>query len=139
MMEQTLVKIKPDAYKNGSAGAIIAHLEKKGFTIRAMKLTQLTTEQARQFYAVHKERPFFNDLVAFITSGPVVPMVLEIEGNAVTKAREVIGATDPAEAADDTIRKLFGTDKEKNAIHGSDSKENAALEIAFYFSQREMI
>ena len=139
MTKQTLLKIKPDAYQAGYTGAIIAHLEKNGFRVRALKLVKLTRKQAEQFYAVHQKRPFFPDLIEFITSGPVLPMVVEIDGDAVKQAREVIGATDPAEAAENTVRKLFGTNKEKNAIHGSDSDDNAAQEIAFYFAQREIV
>lgn len=137
-MNHTLAIIKPDAVASGKAGKIIAHLEEAGFTIKAMKLMRMTVEQARAFYAVHKERPFYDELVEFMTSGPVIPMVLEKE-NAVSAYRETIGATDPAEAAEGTIRKLYAESKGRNAVHGSDSDENAAIEAAFFFSTAELI
>jgi nucleoside-diphosphate kinase len=140
MAKRTLVKVKPDAYAKGDTGNIISHFEKNGFRICGLKVIHLSRERAEKFYEVHKERPFFNDLVKFMTSGPSVPMVIESKnGNAVEKAREIIGATNPTEANEGTIRKLFATDKEKNAIHGSDSDENAEREINFYFSKNELV
>jgi len=131
-MSQTLAIIKPDAVGSGKAGKIIAHLEAAGFTIREMRMTTLTEARAGEFYAVHQERPFYGDLVEFMTSGPVIPMQLEAE-NAVPKLRETIGATDPAEAEEGTVRKLYAESKGRNAIHASDSDENAAVEVAFFF------
>jgi nucleoside-diphosphate kinase len=137
-MSFTLTIIKPDAVSTGKAGKILAHLEDAGFTVKAMRMTRLSREQAGAFYAVHRERPFYDSLVAFMTSGPVVPMVLEAEG-AVTKLREVIGATDPAEADEGTVRKLYAESKERNAIHASDSDENAAIEASFFFSTHDLL
>lgn len=137
-MSHTLTIIKPDAVGAGNAGKIIALLEDSGFNIKAMKLTSLSAQQAGAFYAVHAGRPFYDELVEFMTSGPVVPMILEAE-NAVPKLREVIGATDPAEAAEGTVRKLYAESKGRNAIHASDSDENAAIEAAFFFSQHEQL
>ena len=133
-MSLTLGIIKPDAVQSGKAGNILAHLEASGFTVRALEMKRLSTVQASAFYAVHKERPFFDSLVGFMTSGAVIPMVLEAD-DAVAKLRTVIGATDPSEADDGTIRKLFAESKERNAIHASDSDQNAASEIAFFFSE----
>jgi len=137
-MNRTLAIIKPDAVASGKAGKILAHLETSGFLVRALRMTRLTETQAREFYAVHKERPFYVDLVRFMTSGPCIPMVLEADG-AVPKLREVIGATDPAEAADGTVRKLYAENKERNAIHASDSDENAGREMAFFFSGQDRL
>ena len=137
-MSQTLAIIKPDAVGAGKAGKIIAHLEAAGFTVVAMKLIRLSEVQARAFYEVHKERPFYGELVEFMTSGPVIPMILERE-DAVAAYRETIGATDPAEAAEGTVRKLYAEDKGRNAVHGSDSDENAAIESAFFFSASERL
>lgn len=137
-MSQTLAIIKPDAVGAGKAGKILAHLEGAGFSVRAMRLVRLDTEQAKAFYAVHEGRPFYDELVDFMTSGPVIPMVLEAE-NAVPRLRETIGATDPAEAAEGTVRKLYAESKGRNAVHASDSDENAANEIAFFFSEAERI
>jgi len=137
-MNQTLAIIKPDAVGAGKAGKILAHLEGAGFEVRALRLLSLTKDQAGAFYAVHRERPFYGELVEFMTSGPVIPMVLEAPG-AVAKLRETIGATDPAEAAPGTIRKLYAESKGRNAIHASDSDENAAREIAFFFSEHERL
>ncbi len=137
-MNRTLAIVKPDAVASGKTGKIIAHLEEAGFTVRAARLTRLNRAQAEAFYAVHRERPFFESLVSFMTSGPVMPLALEAE-NAVPRLREVIGATDPAEAAEGTIRKLFAESKERNAIHASDSDENAAQEIDFFFSGSERL
>ncbi len=138
MIERTLTIIKPDSVEKGNVGRIIAHLEREGFRILAARMMHLTEAQARAFYEVHRERPFYNDLVAYMTSGPVWPMVLERE-NAVAFLREVMGATNPAEAAEGTIRKLYGESIERNAIHGSDSPENAAREIAFFFPHAELV
>ena len=137
-MSQTLAIIKPDAVGSGKAGKIIAHLEGAGFTVRALRLLSLSEEQAGAFYAVHRERPFYGELVEFMTSGPVIPMVLDAP-DAVAKLRQTIGATDPAEAAPGTIRKLYAESKGRNAIHASDSDENARGEIAFFFSEHERI
>ncbi|MEX2530344.1 MAG: nucleoside-diphosphate kinase [Gemmatimonadota bacterium] len=137
-MNHTLAIIKPDAVAASRAGAILAHLEEAGFRIVALRSTRLNPAQAEAFYAVHQERPFFESLVSFMTSGPVVPVVLEAEG-AVPKLRGAIGATDPAEAEPGTIRALHAESKERNAIHASDSDENARNEIAFFFSQSDLL
>lgn len=128
--------IKPDAVEAGNIGAVTKMIEEAGFTIKAMKLTKLSKERAGQFYAVHKERPFYNDLCAYMSSGAIVPMILEKE-NAVEDFRTLIGATNPKEAAEGTIRKLFAESIEANAIHGSDSDENATIEGNFFFSETE--
>jgi nucleoside-diphosphate kinase len=133
----TLGIVKPDAVGSGKTGKIVAHLEGAGFTLRAARLVRLTREQAGAFYAVHRERPFYGDLVAFMTSGPCLPMALE-RADAVTTLRAVIGATDPAEAAPGTVRKLYAESKGRNAIHASDSDENAAREVAFFFPEAEL-
>lgn len=137
-MDKTLAIIKPDAIRNSYQGKIIDHLLDKGFQIRACQLTQLTTLDAQQFYAVHRGKPFYDDLVEFMTSGPCMPMVLEHE-NAVPYFREIIGATNPAEASKGTVRALYAESLQNNAIHGSDSPENAEKEIAFFFSTRDII
>lgn len=137
-MSQTLAIVKPDAVGAGKAGKIIAHLEGVGFTVRALRMTRLTQAQAGAFYAVHKERPFYGELVEFMTSGPCVPMILEAE-NAVAKLREAIGATDPAEAAEGTVRKLYAESKGRNAVHGSDSDENARIEGMFFFGAAALV
>jgi nucleoside-diphosphate kinase len=137
-VSQTLAIIKPDAVGSRKAGKILGHLEEAGFSVRALRLLSLTEEQAGAFYAVHRGRPFYDELVEFMTSGPVIPMVLEAP-EAVSKLRETIGATDPAEAAEGTIRKLFAESKGRNAIHASDSDENAAAEVAFFFSSWERL
>jgi nucleoside-diphosphate kinase len=134
---QTLAIVKPDAIGAGKAGKILAHLEEAGFTVRAARLVKLTRPEAEAFYAVHRERPFYGSLVAFMTSGPCLPMVLERE-DAVSHLRTVIGATDPAEAAEGTVRRLYAENKERNGIHASDSAENAAREIGFFFPQAEL-
>ena len=136
-MQKTLAIIKPDAVAAGSTGAIISIIEKNGFAIRALRMQHLTRKQAEGFYAVHRERGFFAELVDFMTEAPVVLMALESE-NAVAKWREIMGATDPAKAAQGTIRKLFGTNVGRNASHGSDSDENAAIEIAWFFRASEL-
>ena len=133
----TLAIIKPDAVLAGNAGNILAHLEKQGFKVRGARLVRLSTSQAEAFYAVHKERPFYRSLVTFMTSGPCLPLALEREA-AVTQLRDLIGATDPAEAKPGTVRKLFAQSKEKNAIHASDSAENAAREVGFFFTEGEL-
>jgi nucleoside-diphosphate kinase len=137
-MSITLTIVKPDAVASGKAGRILAHLEEKGFRIRAIRMMHLTQAQAAEFYAVHRERPFFNSLVSFMTSGPCIPLVLE-KHDAVTALREAIGATDPAEAAPGTVRALYAESKERNAIHASDSYENAVREAAFFFADADRI
>ena len=136
-MPLTLGIVKPDAVATGKTGKIVAHLQDAGFTLRATRLVRLTREQAGAFYEVHRERPFYADLVAFMTSGPCLPMALE-RADAVATLRTVIGATDPAEAAAGTVRKLYAESKGKNAIHASDSDENAAREVAFFFPEGEL-
>lgn len=129
----TLAIIKPDAVGNRSTGAIVKRIQEAGFDIVAMKMTRLTEAQARKFYAVHKDRSFFEDLIKFMTSGPVFPMIL-MKNNAVEDFRKLLGATDPDEAGAGTIRREFGANVQKNAVHASDSPENAASEEAFFFS-----
>jgi nucleoside-diphosphate kinase len=130
--------LKPDAIENGHMGKIIDMIIQAGFSIKAMKLTQLSTEQAQKFYEVHAERPFYGELVEYMTSGPIVAAILEKE-NAVADFRALIGATDPAEAAEGTIRKYYAESKGRNAVHGSDSDENAAIEGVFHFEANEII
>ncbi len=137
MMEQTLSIIKPDAVKKGVIGKIIDRFEINGLKIAAIKKMQLTQEDAQRFYAVHQQRPFFKDLVDFMVSGPVVVMVLQGE-DAVAKNRELMGATNPKEAKEGTIRADFAESIDANAVHGSDSLENAKIEIKFFFSDREI-
>jgi nucleoside-diphosphate kinase len=137
-MEKTFTILKPDTVKAGKAGALITEIEKAGFRIRAMKMLHLTEGQAQGFYYVHKERPFFGSLVKFMTEGPIVAMVLESD-NAIDKLRKVMGATDPAKADPGTIRKQFGSNIERNAIHGSDGPETAAFEIAYFFNHLEIV
>lgn len=132
--ERTLAIIKPDAVGKNLIGRIIAHLEEAGFVVRRMRMTRLTEAEARRFYEVHAERPFYDSLVRFMTSDRCVPMVLE-RTSAVSALRETIGATDPARAAEGTIRRLHAESVERNAIHASDSVENAAREIEFFFSE----
>jgi nucleoside-diphosphate kinase len=136
-IERTLSIIKPDGVEKAVIGKIIARFEGAGLKPVAIRLAQLSRAEAEGFYAVHKARPFFNDLVKFMTSGPVVLMVLEGE-NAVAKNREIMGATDPKKAADGTLRKDFATDIEKNTVHGSDSAENAKVEVAYFFPEVEI-
>ena len=136
--ERTFSIIKPDATRRNLTGAITKMLEEAGLRVVASRRIRMTREQAEGFYAVHRERPFFNDLVTFMTSGPVVVQVLEGE-NAVARNREVMGATDPAKAAAGTIRKDFAESIEANSVHGSDSAENAAIEIAFFFAGTELV
>jgi nucleoside-diphosphate kinase len=134
----TLAIIKPDAIASGKAGKVLAHLEAAGFQLRAARLAHLTRAQAEAFYAVHRERPFFSPLVAFMTSGPCLALALE-RADAVGILREVIGATDPTEAAPGTVRALYAESKERNAIHASDSPENAAREVGFFFPQQDLV
>src|SRR5690554_3990557 len=134
---RTFIMIKPDAVENGHIGGILEKISSAGFRIVAMKYTQLSNRDAQEFYAIHKERPFFGELVEFMTRGPIVAAILE-KDNAVEDFRALIGATNPAEAAEGTIRKMFATSIGENAIHGSDSDQNAAIEGAFHFSGREV-
>ena len=134
---RTFTMIKPDAVENGHTGAILEKITAAGFRIVALKKTRLSTADAETFYSVHSERPFFGELVAFMTRGPIVAAILE-KDNAVNDFRTLIGATNPAEAAEGTIRKLYATSMGENAVHGSDSDENAAIEGAFHFSGREI-
>ncbi len=133
---QTFSMIKPDAIRNNNIGAILKIINESGFVIKGMKYTRLTPERAKQFYAVHKGKPFFESLVEFMSSGPVLAFILEKE-NAVEAFRKLIGSTDPQKAAPGTIRKLFATDVQRNAIHGSDSDTNAIIESDFFFSKTE--
>ena len=135
---RTLTIIKPDAFGAAKAGKIIAHLEHQGFRVQAARVVHLTESEAGEFYAVHRERPFYKSLVAFMTSGACMPMVLE-KANAVLALRAAIGATDPTEAEEGTVRKLFAESKERNAIHASDSEENAVREASFFFSDTELL
>ena len=130
--------LKPDAIENGHMGKIIDMIIQAGFEIKAMKLTRLSEEQAKKFYEVHAERPFYGELVEYMTSGPIVAAILE-KDNAVADFRALIGATDPAEAAEGTIRKYYAESKGRNAVHGSDSDENAAIEGAFHFADAEIM
>lgn len=135
--DRTFTMLKPDALEKGNIGAILKKIDAAGFRIAAMKLTQMTERDAKAFYAIHEERPFFNDLVEYMTRGPIVAAVLEKE-NAVEDFRALIGATNPEEAAEGTIRKLYADSISENAVHGSDSDENAAIECAFHFAGREI-
>lgn len=137
-MERTLTILKPDCVRKQLTGAVIDKIERAGFRIVAMKKTKLTKETAGAFYAVHRERPFFEELVEFMSSGPCVPMILEKE-NAVEDFRKLIGATDPAEAEEGTVRKLYADSKGENIVHGSDSDENAQIESSFFFSTEEAV
>src|SRR5579885_1879111 len=134
----TLTIIKPDAFGSGKAGKIIAHLEQQGFKVLAARVLHMSKDEAGEFYAVHKGRPFYGELVEFMTSGACMPMVLE-KADAVAALRTAIGATDPAEAAEGTVRKLYAESKGKNAIHASDSDENATRESRFFFSETELL
>ena len=138
MSNRTFTMIKPDAMKNGHAGAIIDRILKEGFKLIALKQTRLSAEKAGEFYAIHKERPFYGELVEFMSSGPIIAAILEKE-NAVTSFRTLIGATDPAKADPNTIRKLYAASVGENAVHGSDSDENAKIEGDFFFSGLERI
>jgi nucleoside-diphosphate kinase len=137
-MAITLAILKPDSVSAGNAGNVLALLEKEGFRIVALKKLHLSEAQAREFYAVHRERPFYGSLVEFMTSGPVIPVALERE-DAVPELRRVMGATDSEKAEPGTVRNLYGTNIERNAIHGSDSPDNAAIELAFFFSTAELL
>jgi nucleoside-diphosphate kinase len=138
MQTTTFTILKPDTVSAGKAGVVINEIEKAGFRIRAAKMLHLTEAQAQGFYHVHKERPFFGSLVKFMTEGPIIAMVLERE-NAIEQLRKVMGATDPGKAEAGTIRKQFGTNIERNAIHGSDGPETAAFEIGYFFNQLEIL
>jgi nucleoside-diphosphate kinase len=137
-LERTLCIIKPDAVRKKVQGKIIQMLLDSGFSIKGMKLVKLSVEQAEKFYEIHKERPFYRDLVNYMTSGPVIPIALE-KNNAVTDYRKLIGATDPAEAEEGTVRKLFAASKQENAVHGSDSAENGNIEVSFFFKEEELV
>lgn len=137
-MSITLAIVKPDAFAAGNAGKILAHLESAGFTVGAARVLRMTVAQAGAFYEVHKGRPFYDELVAFMTAGRCMPLLLQRD-NAVAELRRVIGATDPAEAAAGTVRKLFAESKGRNAIHASDSDENAAREAAFFFAEADRL
>ena len=137
-MERTYAMIKPDAVREGNAGNIIARIEAEGFKVVGMKRVQLSLAQSQLFYAVHKARPFYNDLTSFLASGPVVAMVLE-KDNAIKAWRDLMGATNPAQAEPNTIRKLYAKSIDENAAHGSDAHETAAQEIAFFFSAAELV
>jgi nucleoside-diphosphate kinase len=136
-LERTFGIIKPDAVKAGAMGGVLELVEKSGLRVIGLRYLKMSTEQAQGFYAVHKARPFYNDLVKFMTSGPCVVMALEGE-NAIAKYREVMGATDSKKAAPGTIRQKYGTDIEKNAVHGSDSPDNAKIELAYFFTSSEL-
>jgi len=137
-MESTLAIIKPDAFMQGNVGNIIATIEKAGFKINALKLFKLCKNEAEGFYYIHKDKPFFNELVNFMTSGPIIVMVLKKE-HAIEEWRRLMGATDPAKAEKGTIRSMYGTDIEKNAVHGSDSRESAMYEIGYFFPKISLI
>ncbi|MHB8232451.1 MAG: nucleoside-diphosphate kinase [bacterium] len=137
-MEQTLSIIKPDGVEKGLTGKILRVFEENGFEIKAIKKVQLTKKQAEGFYYIHKERPFFNSLVNFMTEGPIIPMVLSCE-NAILKNRDIMGATNPKDAAEGTIRKMFAESIERNVVHGSDSIESAKFEIPFFFNIFEIL
>lgn len=137
-MERTLVLAKPDAVRKNVVGKIISRFEEEGFKLVALKKLKLTKEQAGKFYIVHKERPFYDELCEFMSSGPIVAMVWEGE-NVIARVREIMGATDPSKAAEGTLRKLYGTNVGENAVHGSDSPESASYEIPFFFSGLEIV
>ncbi|HRN25716.1 MAG: nucleoside-diphosphate kinase [Ignavibacteriaceae bacterium] len=138
MSNKTLAIIKPDAVNDNHVGEIVAMINKAGFKIKALKMMKLSVDAAKAFYDIHKEKPFYGELVEYMTSGPCVPIALEKE-NAVEDYRKLIGATDPAKAAEGTVRKLYARSVQFNAVHGSDSDENAAKEIAFFFGSKELI
>lgn len=138
MSNKTLAILKPDCVRKNLVGQVIAKINEAGFKVKAMKMTHLANESAGGFYEIHKERPFYNDLVAYMTSGPVVPIALE-KDNAVEDFRKLIGATNPENAEEGTIRKMYAESIEQNIIHGSDSDENAALEISHFFSRKELL
>ncbi|MDQ8150441.1 MAG: nucleoside-diphosphate kinase [Gemmatimonadota bacterium] len=138
MLDYTFSIIKPDAFNSGKAGKILAHLEGQGFTLKACRVIHMTKRQAEEFYAVHRGRPFFGELVGFMSSAPCMPFILA-KGGAVHALRDAIGATDPAEAAAGTVRKLYAESKGRNAIHASDSDENAVRESRFFFTEAEVV
>ena len=138
MIEHTLAIIKPDAVSRGLVGKILARVEEQGFRVRALKLVQLSKQTAQEFYRVHAERPFYENLTTYMSSGPVVPMLLERD-NAIQSLRDLMGATDPQKAATGTIRRDYGENIERNAIHGSDAAATAAVEISFFFNQFERV
>ena len=138
MKERTLAILKPDCVKRNLIGQVLSRIEAAGFTMLSLKMVRLTQQTAGGFYSVHRGRPFFNDLVAFMSSGPCIPIALEKE-NAVADFRALIGATDPKDAAEGTIRKEFAASKGENIVHGSDSPENGLIEIAYFFSEREIV
>jgi nucleoside-diphosphate kinase len=138
VIEQTLAIIKPDAVSRGLTGKILARIEEQGFRVRALRMVQLSKQTAEAFYRVHAERPFYESLTTYMSSGPVVPMLLERE-NAIQSLRDLMGATNPQQAAPGTIRRDYGENIERNAIHGSDAADTAAVEIAFFFSQFERV
>ncbi len=138
MSNKTLAIIKPDAVKDNHVGEIITMINKAGFKVKALKMIKLSEDAAKAFYEIHKDKPFYGELVEYMTSGPCVPIALEKE-NAVEDYRKLIGATDPAKAAEGTVRKLYARSVQFNAVHGSDSDENAAKEIAFFFSSKDLI
>lgn len=135
---KTLAILKPDCVKKNLIGKVVTLIQKAGFKVSAMKMVKLTPDAAKGFYAVHKDRPFFNDLITYMTSGPCVPIALE-KINAVEDFRKLIGATDPSKAAEGTIRKLYADSIQENIVHGSDSNENAAIEISHFFSRKELL
>ncbi|HMQ69763.1 MAG TPA: nucleoside-diphosphate kinase [Ignavibacteria bacterium] len=137
MLQRTLCIIKPDAVRKNVQGSIIQRLTDEGFKICGLKMIRLTEDMGKKFYEIHKERPFYGELVSFMTSGPVIVIALEKE-NAVADYRKLIGATDPAEAEEGTIRKLFADSKSENAVHGSDSEENGKIEVGFFFDESEL-
>ena len=138
MKNRTLAILKPDCTRKQLTGKVISHIQEAGFKILGLKMVRLNNESAKGFYEVHKERPFFNDLIKYMTSGPCVPIVLEKE-NAVEEFRKLIGATDPSKADEGTIRKLYAENIQENIVHGSDSNENAAKEISHFFSRKELL
>ncbi len=138
MSNRTLAILKPDCVRKQLIGNVISHIQKAGFRVLGLKMVRLTEDSAKGFYEVHKERPFFNDLIKYMTSGPCVPIVLEKE-NAVEEFRKLIGATDPAKAEEGTIRKLYADNIQENIVHGSDSNENALKEISHFFSRKELL
>ena len=138
MSNRTLAILKPDCVRKELIGKVISHIQNAGFKILGLKMVKLTVDSAKGFYEVHKERPFFNDLITYMTSGPCVPIVLEKE-NAVEEFRKLIGATDPSKAEEGTIRKLYADNIQENIVHGSDSNENAMKEISHFFSRKELL
>lgn len=138
MNNRTLAILKPDCVRKNLIGKVVAQIQEAGFKVRGLKMVRLTEDSAKGFYEIHKERPFFNDLIKYMTSGPCVPIALERE-NAVEEFRKLIGATDPTKAAEGTIRKLYAENIQENIVHGSDSDENAAKEISHFFGRKELL